>query len=346
MKKSILLFLVSSFFVSAKATTYYTVANGAWGGAIWSSVCSTCAGSVLPALSANDVLIIDDQVTIASGTVTITPTVSVILRTDNSPNTSTNPAKLIFVTGGKLNLSSSGSSVTLQNVTGNAANNPIIDGSGSGGSNTIDVGGTELWRASNGDVQGVGTLSPGGTLPVKLISFKVDNISNASVNLKWITAYEQNFDYFLVERAGLDLNFETLSKIEGKGGLDITTSYEYQDREPLSGKNYYRLKRVDLDWSYEYSNVILAEWSFDDHKPEITIYPNPITNHKFTIVINHEVTSYISIILLNSVGKEISQQSIAKNKEVISLQDDLKPGVYYLQIIGSDFNETIKVLIQ
>lgn len=171
-------------FLSAEATTYYTVANGAWGGAIWSSVCSTCAGSVLPALSANDILIIDDQVTIASGTVTITPKVSVILRTDNSPNTSTNPAKLIFVTGGKLNLSSSGSSVTLQNVTGNAANNPIIDGSGSGGSNTIDVGGAELWRASNGDVQGIGTLSPGGILPVKLISFKVDNISPTAVNLK------------------------------------------------------------------------------------------------------------------------------------------------------------------
>lgn len=150
----------------------------------------------------------------------------------------------------------------------------------------------------------------------------------------------------MVERAGLDLNFEIVAKIEGKGGLDIITSYAYQDGEPLSGKNYYRLKSVDLDWSYEYSNVVLAECNFGDQKSEITIYPNPIINYKFTLVVNYEMTSYVSMTFLNSVGKEISQQSISKNREIISLPDDLKPGVYYLQIIGSEFNETIRVLIQ
>ncbi len=346
-KRTVLVFSIALFSLgSAKATTYYTVANGAWGDAIWSSSCSTCAGSTLPALSAGDVLIIDDQITIASGTITITPAVTIILRTDNSPNTSSNPAKLIFVTGGKLSLTSASSSVKLENVTGNAANNPIIDGSGSGGSNTITLGGTELWRASDGDIQGVGTLGPGAILPVKLISFIVNSISSTSVSLKWITASETNFDYFLLERAGADLNFQTISTIQGKGGLDITSTYNYQDNAPLSGKNYYRLKSVDLDWSYEYSDVVYADWNYGGKNSEIAIYPNPIVDHSFTLEVNHEIPSNTSMTLLNSMGKEIIQQPVLSNKEVIAVRNDLESGVYFLKIAGADFNQTIKVIIQ
>src|SRR5688572_6014991 len=120
----LLLALIISLTLSATATTYYSVANGDWTAAIWSSAGSTGSGSTLPALVAGDIIIIDDQVTISSGTLTITPTVTVIVRTDVSPATSTNPAKLIFTSGGKLALSSSSSTVVLENVTGNAANNP------------------------------------------------------------------------------------------------------------------------------------------------------------------------------------------------------------------------------
>ena len=254
----LLLALMISLTLSVRATTYYSVANGNWTGAIWSSAGSTGAGSTLPTLVAGDIIVIDDQVTISSGTLTITPTVTVVVRTDVSPATSTNPAKLIFTSGGKLALSSSSSTVVLENLTGNAANNPQLDGTGSGGSNQISVGGVEYWRASDGDVIGVGTLQPDGTLPITLISFVATEAGN-SIELKWVTAMEKNFSHFELEKSTGNLNFVPIARIEGKGGLEAITSYIYLDTLPQSGKNYYRLKSVDYDLTFEYSPVVVAD---------------------------------------------------------------------------------------
>src|SRR5687768_6553218 len=106
MKRHLLvLSLVISLTLPVKATTYYSVADGGWTSNIWSSGCSTCTpGSALPTLVDGDIIIIDDQVTISSGTVTIAASVKIILRTDFFPNTTLSPAKLIFTGGGKLNL--------------------------------------------------------------------------------------------------------------------------------------------------------------------------------------------------------------------------------------------------
>jgi len=192
----------------------------------------------------------------------------------------------------------------------------------------------------------IGSINPSSSpLPVKLISFTANPQTNG-IQLKWLTSKEENFDYFLLERAGTDLNFQPIATIQGNGGLDITASYNHLDDAPLNGKNYYRLKSVDLDQTFEYSNVIVAEWNFETQKNDVSVYPNPIVDRSFTLEINHEISSATSLTLLNSLGKEIIQQQVASNKEVITLQDDLKPGIYYIKITGTDFSKTIKVFIQ
>ncbi|MCZ8355035.1 MAG: hypothetical protein O9340_09890 [Cyclobacteriaceae bacterium] len=153
--------------------TYYSVSNGNWTGSIWNSSTTTGTGSPLPTLVDGDEIIIDDQVTISSGTINISANIKIFIRTTSTSN----PAKLIFVTGGKLVLSNSSSTIKLENTTGNASFNPQIDGSGSGSSNQITIGSNEVWRASNGDIQGIGTLttnSNNGVLPVELLFFKID----------------------------------------------------------------------------------------------------------------------------------------------------------------------------
>src|SRR5688572_3405505 len=98
MKRYLILLVVISIAVSASATTYYSVSDGDWNSDIWSSVSTELPGSFLPTLVAGDIIIIDNQVTISGGFVTITPAVTVIIRTDFS--TPVTPAKLIFATGG------------------------------------------------------------------------------------------------------------------------------------------------------------------------------------------------------------------------------------------------------
>lgn len=324
--------------VSANATTYYTVANGTWGAAIWSSVCSTCTGSTLPALVAGDVIIIDDQVTISSGTLTITPSVTIIVRTDFSPNTSTNPAKLIFTTGGKLALTSSSSQVVLENVTGNTANDPVIDGSGSGGSNLISVGGIEYWRASDGDVKGVGTLQPDGTLPITLISFGATTLEN-SIQLKWFTAMEKNFSHFQLERANETLNFIPIGRIDASGGLDVTTSYSYVDTSPHSGKNYYRLKSVDEDFSFEYSPVVVADFKGEK---KVVVYPNPAVDRRINIRTNFSPQEGDRIEIYNDLGLKIMDFDISDYDNVLQFNDAIKQGSYLLRYVSRTHTQVVR----
>jgi hypothetical protein len=331
--------------MSAKATTYYSVADGNWTGAIWSLECSTCTGTAgtLPTLVAGDIIVIDDQVIIASGPQTIVPTVTIIIRTDNSPNTSTNPAKLIFTSGGKLILASANSKVVLENTTGNAANNPQIDGSGSGGSNLIEVGGVEYWRASQGDVIGVGTLQPNGTLPITLISFSATK-TEKGIQLDWITAMEKSFNYFQLERAAEDLNFTTLDRIEGKGGLDINTSYLYVDASPQRGKNYYRLKSVDADESLEYSPVIVMEWNRVNQG--ISIYPNPTVNRSFTVELDDVMISPVSLSLFETRGYLFFETMLNSTSSTINLPDHIHEGIYFVKLSSPTGQKTVRVVVR
>jgi hypothetical protein len=270
MKRSLLVLVSLLLVTTAKATTYYSVANGQWNGDNWSSVCSTCAGSALPALADGDIIIIDDQITILSGLVTLTAVVDIIIRTDFSPNTTTIPAKLKFSSGGKIALPA-GSRIKLENLTGNSANDPQIDGNTSGASNQIDIGGVEYWRGSEGDVVGTGFLQPDGTLPITLLSFNAKALENA-IRLDWVTSMEKDFNYFEVQKATSSLDFAALVQTKGRGGMDVNTKYSYMDARPARGKNYYRLKSVDLDGTFKYSDVIVADWNGDFRAA--TVYPN------------------------------------------------------------------------
>jgi len=338
MKRALLLLLIISTTISVKATTYYSVANGDWDAAIWSSAGSTGTGSTLPALATGDIIVIDDQVTISSGTVTIAPTVTIIIRTALSPNTTTNPAKLIFTTGGKLALTSASSKVVLENVTGNAANNPQIDGSGAGGSNLISVGGTEYWRASDGDITGVGTLQPNGTLPIKLISFVAREVGN-SVELKWVTAMEKNFSHFEIEKSTGILNFVPIARIDGKGDLEAITSYIYLDTLPQSGKNYYRLKSVDYDLTYEYSPVVVAD---SKTKKQIVVFPNPTAGGSITVRTNFSPQEGDYIEIYNSLGLKLQEFNKIEYENVLPFNNNIKQGAYLLRYVSPTHSQVVR----
>jgi hypothetical protein len=338
MKRWLLTLAILWIAIYTNATTYYTVDDGNWEDPIWSSVCSTCAGSTLPTLSEGDILIIDNQVIIDNGVLTIGPSVTVVVRTDNSPNTSTTPAKLIFTNGGKLELDSPSSTVVLENVTGNSANDPEINGSGNGGSNLISVGGVDYWRADDGDLKGTGTLQPGAVLPIKLISF-VAVRSGKSIRLTWVTAMEKNFSHFQLERASENLNFIPLENIEGKGSLEATTSYGCEDKSPQTGKNYYRLKSIDYDGSFEYSPVALVDFKSDK---QVMVYPNPALGGNINIRTNFSPQEGDRVEIYNNLGLKLMEFEIMTNENALPFNSTIKQGSYLLRYISRAHTQVIR----
>lgn len=113
------------------------------------------------------------------------------------------------------------------------------------------------------------------TLPVKLISFS-GRLNGTKVDLNWVTANELNTKDFEVERGSDGTNFIKIATVTARGNSNSATSYDLVDPAPLKGVNYYRLKMVDIDGKYEYSQIVIIR--IDGGVQLVTkVAPNPFT---------------------------------------------------------------------
>lgn len=96
----------------------------------------------------------------------------------------------------------------------------------------------------------------GGTnpLPIELLSFDAE-VVNTEVQLGWTTASETNNNKFIVERSRDAINFEFVTEQQGAGNSNTILNYKAADKNPYQGIGYYRLKQVDFDGQYTYSDL-------------------------------------------------------------------------------------------
>jgi lysophospholipase L1-like esterase len=120
----------------------------------------------------------------------------------------------------------------------------------------------------------VTALLAASALPTKLSKFNALPKSN-SIELSWETATEINNSHFEVERSTNGREFATIGRVKGKGNSQNTVRYKFTDASPDPGKNFYRLKQVDLDKQFNYSGVISAKIA-TVAQTEI-LYPVPTT---------------------------------------------------------------------
>jgi hypothetical protein len=110
-------------------------------------------------------------------------------------------------------------------------------------------------------------------LPVEFMSFEAEN-NEAAVDLIWVTAMELNNNYFEVQRSVDGENWEPIGYEEGAGNSNQILEYSYTDNNlPLtSGVLYYRIKQVDYDGQFDFSETRSITIS---SKSLLRIYPNP-----------------------------------------------------------------------
>jgi hypothetical protein len=122
-------------------------------------------------------------------------------------------------------------------VTGNAGNND--------GSETGDYIYTSMLNS---------TLS---TLPLTLSSFSISQANESEVNVKWQTQYEQNTESFAVESSVDGSTWSKVASIAAAGNSSVEKNYFYTDKKPAAYNTsiLYRLKMIDRDGSYKYSDV-------------------------------------------------------------------------------------------
>ncbi len=108
------------------------------------------------------------------------------------------------------------------------------------------------------------------SLPVALTDFRAAPTDKGQVDLTWRTLQETNHDSFEVERSADGRTFHQVGAAAGAGESFTEQAYHFRDETPLAGRNFYRLRQVDLDGSSRYSYVVAAT-------PVATfrVYPNP-----------------------------------------------------------------------
>jgi F5/8 type C domain/Secretion system C-terminal sorting domain len=109
-------------------------------------------------------------------------------------------------------------------------------------------------------------------LPVELKNFTATNISNQYVALAWQTTSEENTDRFEIERSENGAPFEKIMTVAAAGNSSTLLSYSAKDVNPINGIDFYRLKQIDLDNKFAFSDTQKVKFGTDVAP---VIYPNP-----------------------------------------------------------------------
>lgn len=120
----------------------------------------------------------------------------------------------------------------------------------------------------------LGSVSSSNPLPIEISHFHA-KLSSRTVSLQWATEVEIETEYYIVERSDSTLTFEPLGKVLADGMTNSTNNYAFDDKFPLQGRSYYRLKIVDTDGSTEHSRIISVQVNHDD---DFDLFPNPVRN--------------------------------------------------------------------
>lgn len=162
-------------------------------------------------------------------------------------------------------------------------------------------------------------------LPIELVDFTADPIEGMQVDLKWKTMSESNNDYFLVQHSKDGQQWTDKFKIDGAGNSAEPLDYTTIDKSPAMGTNYYRLKQVDFDGGFTYSEVRLCLFT----PTTLEVFPNP-SEQIISIEGLNETTDYLRI--RNALGQlvlEINPQEFS-SKQIIDISG-LASGVYLIE---------------
>jgi hypothetical protein len=173
-------------------------------------------------------------------------------------------------------------------------------------------------------------------LPVSLTSFDAVKQDN-SVKLDWVTENESNTSKFEVERSTNATDFVAITTVAAKGGTTSATGYTVNDDHPVNGINYYRLKPVDKNGQFRYSNIIKVDFT---KKYTVNISPNPA--HDYMVISGAGVFKQIQV--LDAAGKMIKQMNRQSNNRY-SLAG-LGTGIYFIRLVGANDTTTVKLVIE
>ncbi len=176
----------------------------------------------------------------------------------------------------------------------------------------------------------------GGVLPVNLISFR--GTSNGAYNkMQWVTAGEQNSDYFDLERSTDGISFNKTATILAQNNSNTEKQYNYNDLRGNSNVYFYRLKMADRDGVFTYSPIIRIS---SKQTSIISVYPNPA---KSTVTVNVSDTKLLKtdIRISDMNGRLVRTVQLSNLQQPVDITR-LNPGNYIIQFADGSIAKFVK----
>lgn len=205
-------------------------------------------------------------------------------------------------------------------------------------STAVAAGRFEQTASAANNFLAYGIASRNQTLPIELLSFEAERKNQYTVNLEWSTASETNNQGFEIERMLANKQeFQTLAFVpaEEGGGNHRLRNYHYPDPNAYHGFSYYRLKQLDEDGQFSYSEVRVVDNNRNQEEIGLKVYPNPTAN-ELQLYLSHLQEEQRALIqIVNTAGTIVYEEehTISQNKVItIEAVANLNAASYFVKI--------------
>jgi len=225
-----------------------------------------------------------------------------------------------------------------------------------------------IWSDDRIDGNGIyaQNINADGTFGIEIVPVELTSFSGIflkdKIILKWETATETNNAGFEIERKLLNTDFEKIGFIQGNGTTANQHQYVFEDKNVTPRVYQYRLKQIDLDGSFEFSNVIEVDVTSPGKFSLQQNYPNPFnpsTKIKFTIQPNSDAALLTTLKVYDVLGNEVvtlvNEEKSAGEYEIEFTAIGgsasggnafrLTSGIYFYQLKAGDFIQTKKMIL-
>lgn len=211
------------------------------------------------------------------------------------------------------------------------------------GDNISSSAGRANWAI---DYLEITNLTP-AALPALIDDFYISTSNNLNT-INWVTLNEQNMNHYVVEHSTNGIQFNTLSILQAKNNSIIKNSYKYSHAGSISSTNFYRLKAVELDGKFCYSNILKCSRSIDN--TALIIAPNPVKNHLLQIQLTQLIADSYQLMIYDNFGKICYTKIILHQGDnasmFINLPGSLSSGIYNAKILSDKVTLSKQFILQ